>query len=809
MVGGAYTETVTYRGVNFTYDAFKKRCKERKIEALIQLLEEYNRAKQQGKQFNPIELQNNKITREELINVIKNGINKKQIYAEQITDRDFFMHKDSPIKLKDFQEFDENNTVITELFKSFLTEPNNFNPNSTDRYASCLDHVYSMPYGSPYLSTSSSFSVSYDYAVQNSTMGDLICIGEYKIPNTDIATDVDEVIAYLEQLEQNINENPDEKTVSQHCFTIPNTSKRVFDIKNIMFQLINNKTKLAIINRIQERINGKTYTTWDDFSKLLHYTFKLREYDLICEPLHYLKKMYIFKMDTFDTMWKYEKDKGYHIGQYGNTIQHKFVFNDIPNYRLFPLLTNNFVSITQPENPPKEEYTIMTLNLRAGLDILGRYSFKDKRAEPALINGESKMTLLVDIILKTNCDIICIQEFGYQQDNFLEIFYEAMNEYNIHYINTYQENIAILVKKEYNTKNEDIGIIPSIMCPTERNYILLRIHSLNITILNVHMCGGATDDKEGSSPDNAKSRDIEFILKLFPKIDIICGDFNGDANIDRYKKKTEEYIKNSMTTLKNGYMSSFIKTVQDQNFMDTLKMIDDKESHHNIWSNVIQIIRDFKTIPKDNKKLLDRESSVSPGAVKLNKFITKLEERMTNDFYDWIYKPFIQLQNNKYIPCSKAHERFITTPYGTQVDYIYYNEDSIVEVRSKLVNLMNIDLEKFEDKKWDYNKLSQDEKYECESKFLSDHNGIITTFKINVKPLPLKSDLNKTQYIVNLSAGPMVIVRPIETVPQTETVQAIGIEQPAETGPSTPLHLLTPVPLVPASDNSGYPSRVS
>jgi len=789
MVGGGHTTTVTYRGVQFPYDDFRKRCKQRLVDVLempglislkkerSQLRTERTKVKQKLEKLKKIidpdytvistmeQLRarleefrindKNLLAREEEINV--RIIN---IRAEPINETDYFIYgNDTRINLEDFQKF-ENNGAITELFKSYLTKPNNFDTTSRYRFASCLDHVYKMPRGSPYLSSSSSLSVAYEYALNDRTIGDLICIGEYHIPNEDIATSVDEIIAYLEELYQKIRQNPPNtiSTEAQHCFTIENTTKRVFNIKNIVFELINNKNKLVKINKLQEKIPGQTTYEEDQIEQILYYTFKLREYDLICNPQMYLTKMYIFKCDTFDTMWQYEKNKGYYIGPYRNNKRYQFEYNDVPNYRLIPLLTDKFVDIQEPIQYFKPTYTIMTVNLRAGLDILGRSHFNDTSSGPVLLNGEkSKMNLLVAIILKKDCDIICIQEFGYQQDSFLDTFYEEITTYNIHYINTHKENIAILVKKKYNTTNEDIGVIPTSSCPTDRNYILLRIHSLNITILNVHMCGGGFDDTDGSSPDNAKSRDIEFILKLFPKIDIICGDFNGDKNITRYIDSTKDYVQDIITALKNSYIGEFAKTIKDDHFKYILQMIDINNDKlvPTVWSNIIELIESLNQTQIDKTQSTRRADT--HDATKLDTFIKGLEQKIKDGFYSWINKPFIQLSENGYLPSTDENEQdsHITTPHGTQVDYIYYNQDSITKVSTELVKLMDLNIDEMNEDEA-FKDLYRPTKNPSEKIMLSDHNGLITTFTIKPKSTILKEDLNKTQYKVTLSNGTQV-----------------------------------------------------
>ena len=825
MVGGGHIETVTYRGVKFTYDDFRKRCKERLIKiiddemkekrgefiqsrtvlqqsntTLITTLKDYftdeiindlvknlkPKISMEGlpaptqdfselaisaliKNFKNLEKQiiiNNTIA-DMKVNLVKlNNLDieesdymklkrekKEQISASPISDKDHFMYDETnKIKLIDFQEF-KNKHGINELFKSYLTKPNNFNTKlEYKRYGSCLDHVYKMPEGSPYLSTSSSFSVAYEYALSNCTMGDLICIGEYNIPNTDIATSVDEVILYLTELNNRIQKDPDIMTEFQHCFSV--NGKSVFDIRNIVFELINNKQKIDEINLLQKSVYGQTEYAEREIGQLLNYTFKLREYDLICNPAKYLKKMYIFKCDTFDTMWQHEKNKGYYIGPYGNNRNpYIFEYNDVPNYRLFPLLTNKFVFISQPVNIKKELYTIMTVNLRAGLDILGRRGFRDTKSDIDLTpDGTSKMDLLVMQIVNKDCDIICIQEFGYQQDAFLQTFYEKITAYNIHYVNTHQENIAILVKKEYNTKNEDIGIIPSSYCPTQRNYILLRIHSLNITILNVHMCGGGTDDQIGSTPEYAKSRDIEFILKLCPKIDIICGDFNGDAEITRYQSKTGKYVKDIVKPLLNAYMGQFAETVTNTKVKSILELIDNRQevSTSTMWSSIIELIEDFK----EEEAQQTKQPTKTDEMTKLHIFIKNLVEKLQKEFYDWIARPFTQLNQNNYTSCVNVDllKSFITTPYGTLVDYIYCNNESIDVTGTELINLIYLSEEEIiqmKEQSWTYPTSTQ----RVDPNRLSDHNGIMTEFKIKSSKSALKTELYKTQYKVELNNG--------------------------------------------------------
>ena len=81
-----------------------------------------------------------------------------------------------------------------------------------------------------------------------------------------------------------------------------------------------------------------------------------------------------------------------------------------------------------------------------------------------------------------------------------------------------------------------------------RNNLLLKIYSLNITILNVHLCGGRNDDKSffrnfRNDDDYIKSRSLNIAnFNIEPKIDIICGDFNGDMDQKHYAVKTNDYI---------------------------------------------------------------------------------------------------------------------------------------------------------------------------------------------------------------------------------------------------------------------------
>jgi hypothetical protein len=144
---------------------------------------------------------------------------------------------------------------------------------------------------------------------------------------------------------------------------------------------------------------------------------------------------------------------------------------------------------------------------------------------------------------------------------------------------------------------------------------------------------------------------------------------------------------------------------------------------------------------------------------KLRIFIKDLQDKLQNDFYDWIARPFTQLNQNSYKSCVNENlfrdldllKSVITTPYGTLVDYIYYNNESIEVDQTELIDLIYLSKKEIIEMKepaWTYPKSTQ----RVDPYRLSDHNGIMTRFKINKSKL-LKTELYKTQYKVELNNG--------------------------------------------------------
>ena len=393
----------------------------------------------------------------------------------------------------------------------------------------------------PFISTTASLSVAYEFSLKKLNFGDIMCIGEYTIPDTELINDETKLIEHL--------------TNKTHKSKVT-----VFNMTEILSKLLNDEENLKVFNDLQYKMRNINDTT-NKNSTLWEYIKFLRVYDIIGNADTYLTKMYIFKIDTFDTMHLYERYKN---NRYSNNQDY------IPEYRVGPILCNKILPMKIPElDKQKEKYIIMNLNLNNGFDIMGikgenpdeqKYQPKTttKISENEYIPNENevlKTEVFKKIIIRYECDIICIQQFSCEDTQFKKYINDIFKSYDIYSINNYSENIAILVNKIYKTTKDDIGVISA--C---RNYILIKIYSLNITILNVHLCG-ESDIVEGSPKP---SRDIDFLLTLYPRIDLICGDFNGnwDAHgwsTDQYleqnmKKDLKEWILKPFETLeKNGY----------------------------------------------------------------------------------------------------------------------------------------------------------------------------------------------------------------------------------------------------------------